>query len=117
MDWKKLLGSITASVDQELQLRNEYLATENRILRHQITERLPLSAGDRQALAEMGQKLGRQALAEIAPIAKPDTILGWRRTRVAQPCDGAKPCQSVGRPCVDQELEALVLRMAQENRS
>ena len=33
MDWKKLLAYITGSVDQELLLRNEYLATENRILR------------------------------------------------------------------------------------
>ena len=36
MDWKKLLGYITGSVDQELLLRNEYLVTENRILHSQI---------------------------------------------------------------------------------
>ena len=33
MDWKVLLAYITGSVDQELLLRNEYLVTENRILR------------------------------------------------------------------------------------
>jgi hypothetical protein len=33
MDWKKLLGSITASVDEEIRLRNAYLVAENRILR------------------------------------------------------------------------------------
>jgi putative transposase len=37
MDWKHLLASITGTVDQELLLRKEYLVTENRILRHQIT--------------------------------------------------------------------------------
>src|SRR5438874_2536892 len=31
MDWKKLLGSITESVDEELRLRNAYLVAENRI--------------------------------------------------------------------------------------
>jgi hypothetical protein len=36
MDWKKLLGSIRASVDEEVRLRNAYLAAENRILRQQI---------------------------------------------------------------------------------
>ena len=36
MDWKHLLAHITGTVDQELLLRNEYLVTENRILRHQI---------------------------------------------------------------------------------
>ena len=34
MDWKQLLAYITGSVDQELLLRNGYLVTENRILRH-----------------------------------------------------------------------------------
>jgi len=36
MGWKKLLAYITGSVDQELLRRNEYLLTENRILRQQI---------------------------------------------------------------------------------
>jgi putative transposase len=36
MDWKKLLAYITESTDQEILLRNEYLVTENRILRTQI---------------------------------------------------------------------------------
>ena len=33
MDWKQLLVYLTGSVDQELLVRNEYLVTENRILR------------------------------------------------------------------------------------
>ena len=36
MDWPRLLAYITGTVDQELLLRNEYLAAENRILRAQI---------------------------------------------------------------------------------
>ena len=74
MDWKQLLVSITRSVDQEVRVRNEYLAAENRILRNQITGRIQLSDGDRQALAEIGQKLGKQTLEEVATIAKPATI-------------------------------------------
>jgi putative transposase len=34
MDWKYLLAYITGSVDQHLLLRNEYLVTENRLLRN-----------------------------------------------------------------------------------
>ena len=45
MDWKKLLAYITGSVDQEPLLRNEYLVTENRILRNQINGRLRLTDG------------------------------------------------------------------------
>ncbi len=32
MDWARVLAYITGTVDQELLLRNEYLATENRML-------------------------------------------------------------------------------------
>jgi hypothetical protein len=34
VDWKRLLAYISGTVDQELLLRNEYLVTENRILRN-----------------------------------------------------------------------------------
>jgi hypothetical protein len=89
MDWKHLLASITGTVDQELLLRNEYLVTENRILRNQINGRVRLSDGERKALAEIAQKLGKKALEEVATIVKPDTILAWHRDLVAQKCDGS----------------------------
>src|SRR5712692_10140936 len=117
MDWKHLLAYITGTVDQELLLRHEYLVTENRILRHQITGRVQLSDGERKTLAEIGYKLGKQALEEVAKIVKPDTILGWHRKLVAQKFDGSAHRQAPGRPPIDPELEALVVRMAQENRS
>jgi putative transposase len=117
MDWKHLLAYITGTVDQELLLRNEYLVTENRMLRNQITGRVHLSDGERKTLAELGQKLGKQALAEVATVVKPDTILGWHRKFVAQKFDGSKQRKAPGRPMIDQEVEALVVRMAHENRS
>src|SRR5205807_2925562 len=109
MDWKTLLAYITGTVDQELLLRNEYLVTENRILRSQIKGRLRLSDGERMALAEIGQKLGKQALKEVAKIVKPDTILGWHRQLVAQKFDGSQQRRSPGRPKIDPELEALIV--------
>src|SRR5882724_5857596 len=117
MDWKHLLAYITGTVDQALLLRNEYLVTENRILRDQMKGRLRLSDGERKALADIGQKLGKQALKEVAKIVKPDTILGWHRQLVAQKFDGSRQRKAPGRPAIDQELEALVVRMASENRS
>ena len=117
MDWKHLLAYITGAVDQELLLRNEYLVTENRILRDQLKGRVRLSDGERTALAEIGQKLGKQALKEVATIVKPDTILGWHRTLVAQKFDGSRQRRVPGRPKIAPELEALIVRMAQDNRS
>jgi transposase InsO family protein len=117
MDWKHLLAYITGTVDQELLLRNEYLVTENRILRNQIKGRVRLSDGERKALAVIGEKLGKQALTEVAQIVRPDTILAWHRTLVAQKFDGSQQRKAPGRPPINPELEALVVRMAQENRS
>jgi hypothetical protein len=106
MGWKKLLAYITGSVDQELLLRNEYLVTENRILRNQIDGRVPLNDGERKVLAEIGKKLGKHALAEVATIVKPDTILAWHRKLVAQKFDGSQQRKALGRPKIDPELEA-----------
>ena len=118
MDWKQLLASITGSVDEELRLRNAYLAVENRILRNQIkARRLLLTDAERKTLAEMGHQLGRQALQEIATIAQPDTILAWHRKFIDQQDVSSPQRQSVGRPRIDKELEDLVVRMARENRS
>src|SRR5436190_7110176 len=97
MDWKQLLAYITGTVDQELLLRNEYLVTENRLLRHQITGRVRLTDGERKTLAEIGQKLGKQALKEVASIVKPDTILAWHRRLVAKKFDGSQQRTAPGR--------------------
>jgi putative transposase len=117
MHWKQLLAYMTGSVDQELLLRNEYLVTENRILRHQITGRVRLTDTERKTLATIGKKLGKRALKEVASLVTPDTILAWHRKLVAQKFDGSGQRKPVGRPKVDQKLEALVVRLAQENRS
>jgi putative transposase len=47
MIWVRLLAYITGTVDQELLLRNEYLAAENRILGAQIKGRLLLSDAEK----------------------------------------------------------------------
>ena len=76
MDWARILAYVTGTVDQEL-ARNEYLAAENRILKVQLNGRLKLSDAERGVLGEIGHRLGRKVLADVATIARPDTILGW----------------------------------------
>jgi len=113
----RLLAYVTGSVNQELLLRNEYLAAENRILKTKLPARLRLSNPERITLAEIGKRLGRRALREVACVAKPDTILAWYRRLVAQKFDGSKHRRYPGRPPVSLEIEALVVRMARENSS
>ena len=114
MDWRRVLAYITGTVDEELLLRNEYLAAENRILLEQLQGRLRLTDLQRKTLAEIGYRLGRKALAEVANIVKPETILGWYRKLVAQKFDGSK-ARGVGRPPISLEVETLIVRMAKEN--
>jgi len=117
MSWKKLFESIKESLNDHMRLRNEYLAAENRILRNQIDGRLRLTDNERKELAEIGAKLGKKALADIATIAQPDTILAWNRKFANQKVATAERPKSVGRPRIDPETEEWVVRMARENRS
>jgi Homeodomain-like domain len=116
MDWARVLAYVTGTVDQELLARNEYLAAENRILKAQLKGRLKLSDAERATLGEIGHRLGRKALAELATVARPDTILAWYRKLVASKFDGSKARRGPGRPRIRCEVEQLIVRMAEENR-
>ena len=48
-----------------------------------------MSDPERVTLAEIGKRVGRKALREIACVAKPDTILAWYRKLVAKKFDGS----------------------------
>src|SRR6476469_4649243 len=114
--WARLLAFVTGLVNQELLLRNEYLAAENRVLRAHLPSRLRLSDPERSTLAEIAKRLGRKALRDIACVAKPDTILGWCRRLVARKFDGSRQRSYPGRPRVSPEIEELVVIFARENR-
>jgi putative transposase len=116
MNWARILAYVTGTVDQELLLRNEYLAAENRILKAQLKGRLRLWDPERATLGEIAHRLGRKALSEVATVARPDTILAWYRKLVARKFDGSKARRGPGRPRVDRALEQLIVRMAEENR-
>ena len=116
MNWARVLAYVTGTVDQELLARNEYLAAENRILKAQLKGRLKLSDAERATLGEIGHRLDRKALAELATVARPDTILAWYRKLVASKFDGSKARRGPGRPRIRREVEQLIVRMAEENR-
>ena len=48
---------------------------------------------------------------------KPETILEWFRRLVAKKFDGSQNRKKAGRPRIDHELEALVIRFVEENPS
>jgi putative transposase len=77
MTWARMLAYITGTVTRNL-LRNEYLATENRILRAQIKGRLLLSDAEKATLPEIAQRLG-DTLGGIGGGREADTLLAWYR--------------------------------------
>src|SRR5262252_6591689 len=91
--WIRLLAYVTGLVNQELLLQNEYLAAENRILRAHLAARLRLSHPERSTVAEIGKRLWRKALAQVASVAKPDTILGRNRPASRPGMDAADGAQ------------------------
>src|SRR5438132_8102574 len=89
MDWARILAYVTGMVDQELLARIEYLAAENRILKAQLKGRLKLSDAERATLAEIGDRLGRRILGEVANVAGrtlswPGTASWWRANSMAR---------------------------------
>jgi hypothetical protein len=89
MELARILAYVTGTVDQELLAQSEYLAAENRILKAQLKGRLKLSDAERATLGEIGHRLGRKVLGEVATVARPDTILAWYRQKEEQRKDGA----------------------------
>jgi len=86
------------------------------VLREQLGDRrLRLDDQQRRRLAAEAKVLGRRVLAQIATIVTPDTLLAWHRKLIAQKYDGTAHRAS-GRPRTAGEVEALVVRMAEENR-
>ncbi len=97
MDWARILAYITRTVDQELLLRNEYIAAENRILKAQLKTSLRLTDAERMTLAEIAHRHGRKALEDVANVVKLDTLLVWYRRLIARKFDGSKSRRYPGR--------------------
>jgi len=72
MIWAQLLAYVTATVNQELLLRNEYLAAENRILKAQMKGRLLLSEEEKphwpRSLTGWDERLWRRWRRRPGPI-------------------------------------------------
>src|SRR5450755_1023264 len=94
----------------------DYLREENRVLREQLGgQRVRLNDDQRRRLAAKAKGLGRKLLAEVATIVTPETLLAWHRKLIAKKYDGTAQ-RGPGRPRTAAVLEALVVRMAVENR-
>jgi putative transposase len=111
-----VLIAVAGWMNQQQQDAIDYLREENRILREQLGgRRLRLNDAQRRRLASKAKRLGRKMLAAVATIVTPETLLAWHRTLIAQKYDGSSR-RGPGRPRTSGKIEALVVKMATENR-
>src|SRR5436305_9349697 len=104
-------------MNQHQQQIIEYLRAENRVLREQLGDRrLRFNDDQRRRLAAQAKGLGRKLLAEVATLVQPETLLAWHRKLIAQKYDGSAQ-RPPGRPRTAGAIEALVVRLAEENRT
>src|SRR5262245_3901070 len=111
-----LIAMVAGWLQRQQQQVITYLLAENRVLKAQLGgRRLRLTDTERRRLAGLAQPLGRQRLTELATLVTPDTLLRWYKQLIAQKFDGSQQRRALGRPQVAEEIEQLVIRMAEEN--
>jgi putative transposase len=111
-----LLAMIAGWLQRHQQHVIAYLQEENRVLKaHLSGHRLRLTNTERRRLAVLAQPLGRKLLHEVATLVTPDTLLRWYKQLIAQKFDRSQHRGQLGRPRVVEEIEQLVVRMAEEN--
>src|SRR5918993_2390284 len=110
-----VLISIAGWMNQRQQHAIDYLREENRVLREQLGgRRLRFTDNQRRRLAAKAKGLGRRALAEVATIVTPETLMAWHRKLIARKYDGTANRVLARR--TQAETESLVVQMARENR-
>src|SRR6476620_7587941 len=106
--------AIAGWMNQKQQHAIDYLREENRVLREQLgSRRLRFTDDQRRRLAAKAKLVGRRVLNDIADLVTPDTLLAWHRKLIAEKYDGSAK-RGVARPRTTNEIEGLVVRIAQE---
>jgi len=74
--WHVFLTALAGWINRHQQAAIDFLREENRVLREQVGDRqIRLTDDQRRRLAVAGKAVGRKALADLAGLVTPDTIL------------------------------------------
>src|SRR2546425_3556968 len=111
-----LIAMVAGWIQRHQQQVITYLQEENRVLKAQLDGRpLRLTDTERRRLAALAYPLGRARLKAMATIATPETLMRWYKQLIAQKFAGSTQRRQLGRPRVPEEVEQLVMRMAEAN--
>src|SRR5712691_10600577 len=112
--WLRLLLDLA-----DVRLRVHDREAELLLLRHQLrvvrrqVKRPQLSTADRTIMAALSQLVSRVALGGM--LVQPETVLGWHRELVRRRWAAFGRRRGPGRPGLDAQIQALILRMAKDN--
>ena len=110
----KLTEEIRRLVNCKALLINDYLITENQILRSKLPARIRLIENDRRALVKHGMAI-KEMLDQVMTIVRPETLLAWNRRMKKQKWTFDNTPKHPGRPQKAKAAESIILRLAREN--
>ena len=111
-----LIAMIAGWINRYQQQVIAYLLEENRTLHAKLGgQRISFTDAERRRLATLAFPIGRKHLKSLATLATPDTLMRWYKQLIAQKFDGSQKRTKLGRSRVSDEIEALVLQMANDN--
>jgi putative transposase len=111
-----LIATIAGWINRRQQQVIAYLLEENRTLHAKLGgKRIRFTDAERRRLAALAFPIGRKQLKSLATLATPDTLLRWYNQLIAQKFDCSQKRHKLGRPRVSDEIESLVLQMAEDN--
>jgi transposase InsO family protein len=111
-----LIAMIAGWINRHQQQVIAYLLEENRTLHAKLGDRrIRFTDAERRRLAALAFPIGRKRLKSLATLATPNTLMRWYKQLVAQKFDSSQKRNTLGRPPVSDEIEVLVLQMANDN--
>jgi len=109
--FRPLFLLLAHATDRQLARMDEYLKTENRLLRDRLPKRLRVTVQERRRLVKLGRPLG-SAMRHLVTIVTPRTFSRWLKGE--RQGATAKRSRKPGRPRTPDEIRDWVVRMARE---
>lgn len=116
MQWPQLLSKLSGTVNDELLIQNRLLKAQLEELQRHNPQRIRFTDFFKHQAARLAKQLTPESLEEVCVLVRPSTLITWHRKLIAQKFDGSDNRSCPGRPRIDQQLEALICEMAEQNR-
>ena len=111
--YRRVLGVLAGSTQNQLRQQIQYLKAENQVLRSRIDGPVRVTARERARLVRLALPLGVAILALVS-IVQPKTIQRWLREARKHTRPRRHKRRRPGRPRTPEDIRAVILRIAEE---